>query len=220
MSRDTHIPRHRTVVRVVKVPCERLPRRNLRPTNEMGQLPGETGNPQSSYAIVTGANLCLRTFRLSIGKCHDYTLTMGGRRQSRMAKNWRGRSREDLLNPYVAVDSTVRASRVRRRDAITARAVRALSGLEPELQYARGWPAVGRRSERGGVAAVGRDRIQFTFKFEGVRYRPTLPIAPNEVHPRRVRQQLACHRRNVHKMPVALKEVLRFCPAPKRSAEP
>lgn len=39
--------------------------------------------------------------------------------------------------------------------------------------------------------AAGRHRIQFTFKFEGVRYRPTLLITPTEANLRRAREQLA-----------------------------
>jgi hypothetical protein len=53
------------------------------------------------------------------------------------------------------------------------------------------------RRKTGGVAAARRDRIQFTFKFEGVRYRPTLPIAPGEANLRRARQQLARIKQNV-----------------------
>jgi integrase len=50
---------------------------------------------------------------------------------------------------------------------------------------------MGRKSATGGVAAVGEHRIQFTFKFEGVRYRPTLLITPTEARLRRAREQLA-----------------------------
>jgi integrase len=50
---------------------------------------------------------------------------------------------------------------------------------------------MGRRSTTGGVCAVGHGRIQFTFKFEGMRYRPTLPKTPTEANLRRAREQLA-----------------------------
>jgi hypothetical protein len=33
---------------------------------------------------------------------------------------------------------------------------------------------MGRHSTTGGVIAVGQDRIQFAFQFEGRRFRPTL----------------------------------------------
>jgi integrase len=49
---------------------------------------------------------------------------------------------------------------------------------------------MGRRSKTGGVAARGRERIQFTFKFEGTRYRPTLLTTPTESNLRRAREQL------------------------------
>ncbi len=42
----------------------------------------------------------------------------------------------------------------------------------------------------GGVRPVGHDRIQFTFKFEGSRYRPTLAWMPTEANLRRARQHL------------------------------
>ena len=49
---------------------------------------------------------------------------------------------------------------------------------------------MGRRSVTGGVRAKGSNRIQFDFKFEGVRYRPTLPRIPTEANLRRARKQL------------------------------
>jgi integrase len=49
---------------------------------------------------------------------------------------------------------------------------------------------MGRRSLSGGVCAAGRDRVQFTFVFEGIRYRPTLPWTPTEANLRRARQHL------------------------------
>lgn len=49
---------------------------------------------------------------------------------------------------------------------------------------------MGRRSLSGGVRAKGRDRIEFTFVYEGNRYRPTLPRMPTEGNLRRARQQL------------------------------
>src|ERR1700683_761124 len=50
---------------------------------------------------------------------------------------------------------------------------------------------MGRRSVSGGVRPAGAARIQFTFKFEGVRYRPTLRRTPTEANLRRARDQLA-----------------------------
>jgi integrase len=49
---------------------------------------------------------------------------------------------------------------------------------------------VGRRSVNGGVGAKGADRIEFTFTFEGVRYRPTIKRIPSEANLRRARKQL------------------------------
>jgi integrase len=49
---------------------------------------------------------------------------------------------------------------------------------------------MGRRSLSGGVCAAGLDRVQFTFMFEGIRYRPTLPWTPTEANLRRARQHL------------------------------
>jgi Arm DNA-binding domain len=56
---------------------------------------------------------------------------------------------------------------------------------------------MGRRTMTGGVAPAGQDRIQLTFTFEGVRYRPTLPIVPNEANLRQARQQLARIRQSI-----------------------
>jgi integrase len=50
---------------------------------------------------------------------------------------------------------------------------------------------MGRRSVSGGVRPAGAARIQFTFKFEGVRFRPTLRRTPTEPNLRRAREQLA-----------------------------
>jgi hypothetical protein len=51
---------------------------------------------------------------------------------------------------------------------------------------------MGRRSLSDGVRPAGPDRIQFTFMFAGVRYRPTLPWTPTETTLRRARQHLIC----------------------------
>jgi integrase len=48
---------------------------------------------------------------------------------------------------------------------------------------------MGRKSNTGGVTA-GRERIQFDFKFGGMRYRPTLLRAPTETNLRRAREHL------------------------------
>jgi hypothetical protein len=49
---------------------------------------------------------------------------------------------------------------------------------------------MGRKSLHGGVTALGSDRIQFDFEFEGVRYRPTLKRSPTEANLKRARKQL------------------------------
>ncbi len=49
---------------------------------------------------------------------------------------------------------------------------------------------MGRRSLSGGVIPAGQSRIQFTFGFKGVRYRPTLPWVPTPTNLRRARQHL------------------------------
>ena len=54
----------------------------------------------------------------------------------------------------------------------------------------RGALQMSRKSKTGGATAAGRNRIRFDFKFEGVRYRPTLRRTPTETNLRRARQQL------------------------------
>jgi integrase len=49
---------------------------------------------------------------------------------------------------------------------------------------------MGRRAKLSGVQAKGSNRIQFDFRFEGVRYRPTLERIPNEANLRRAHEQL------------------------------
>ena len=49
---------------------------------------------------------------------------------------------------------------------------------------------MGRRSKTGGVTPLGRNRIQFDFTIDGVRYRPTLPWIPHETNLRRAREHL------------------------------
>ena len=44
---------------------------------------------------------------------------------------------------------------------------------------------MGRHSTTGGVIALGHNRIQFEFKFEGRRYRPTLLMTPTALNLRR-----------------------------------
>ncbi len=56
---------------------------------------------------------------------------------------------------------------------------------------------MGRRSISGGVAPCGSDRIQFTFKYEGKRVRPTLLIVPTEGNLRRARVRLADIKRRI-----------------------
>jgi integrase len=50
---------------------------------------------------------------------------------------------------------------------------------------------MGRKSLSGGVAAKGKERIEFTFVCEGVRYRPTILRTPSEANLRRAHVQLA-----------------------------
>ena len=49
---------------------------------------------------------------------------------------------------------------------------------------------MGRRSLQSGVRAIGHRRIQFDFKFEGVRYRPNLLRFPSESNLRGACEQL------------------------------
>lgn len=49
---------------------------------------------------------------------------------------------------------------------------------------------MGKKANLSGVQAKGPDRIQFDFKFKGVRYRPTLERIPNERNLRRAHEQL------------------------------
>ncbi len=49
---------------------------------------------------------------------------------------------------------------------------------------------MGRKSLTSGVQAKGRNRIQFDFEFEGVRYRPTIERTPSEGNLRRAAKQL------------------------------
>jgi Arm DNA-binding domain len=49
---------------------------------------------------------------------------------------------------------------------------------------------MGRHSTTGGVIALGHNRIQFEFKFEGRRYRPTLLMTPTALNLRRARENL------------------------------
>jgi hypothetical protein len=49
---------------------------------------------------------------------------------------------------------------------------------------------MGRKSITGGVAPAGNSRIRFDFKFEDIRYRPTLPRPPTEGNLRWARRHL------------------------------
>ena len=49
---------------------------------------------------------------------------------------------------------------------------------------------MGCESLHGGVTALGGDRIQFDFEFDGVRYRPTLKRSPTDANLKRARKQL------------------------------
>ena len=48
---------------------------------------------------------------------------------------------------------------------------------------------MGRKSNNGGVTAY-RDRIQYDFMLDGVRYRPSLDRKPTEANLRRAREHL------------------------------
>ena len=56
---------------------------------------------------------------------------------------------------------------------------------------------MGRKSLTGGVCAKGPDRIEFTFRYQGKRYRPTLAREPTEANLRRARVQLAAIKANI-----------------------
>src|SRR6266403_5190087 len=49
---------------------------------------------------------------------------------------------------------------------------------------------MGRRSMTGGVVSKGSQRIQYDFRLNGVRYRPTLKQVPTEGNLRRAREHL------------------------------
>lgn len=49
---------------------------------------------------------------------------------------------------------------------------------------------MGKKSELSGIRARGSNRIEFDFRFAGVRYRPTVKRIPNEANLRRAHQQL------------------------------
>ncbi|MFZ0008999.1 MAG: DUF3596 domain-containing protein [Steroidobacteraceae bacterium] len=49
---------------------------------------------------------------------------------------------------------------------------------------------VSRKSKTGGATAAGRNRIRFDFKFDGVRYRPSLPKSPTEANLRGAREHV------------------------------
>jgi Arm DNA-binding domain len=57
--------------------------------------------------------------------------------------------------------------------------------------------SMGRRSMTGGVTFKDRSRIQFDFKFDGVRYCPTLLKTPTEANLRRAREHLAAIKRRI-----------------------
>jgi hypothetical protein len=56
---------------------------------------------------------------------------------------------------------------------------------------------MGRKSTTGGVTIKDRNRIQFDFKFDGVRYRPTLLRTPTEANLRRARKHLAAIKQRI-----------------------
>jgi hypothetical protein len=80
------------------------------------------------------------------------------------------------MNPKVDLYRVFMAQncRVRNLDATLRRHRHCLGAIE-----------MGRTSITGGVTAKGEGRIQFTFRFESARYRPTMPILPTEANLRR-----------------------------------
>jgi len=66
------------------------------------------------------------------------------------------------------------------------------SRVTTPLGYERsGNTPMGKRSQTGGITAVGTRRIRFDFFFEGQRYRPSILRAPTDMNLRRARDQLA-----------------------------
>jgi hypothetical protein len=57
--------------------------------------------------------------------------------------------------------------------------------------------AIYRKSMTGGVTIKGRNRIQLDFKFDGVRYRPTLLKTPTEANLRRAREHLVAIKQRI-----------------------
>jgi hypothetical protein len=49
---------------------------------------------------------------------------------------------------------------------------------------------MGKKARYSGVRAKGRQRIEFEFRYEGARYRPTLERTPTEANLRRAYKQL------------------------------
>jgi integrase len=56
---------------------------------------------------------------------------------------------------------------------------------------------MGRKSMTGGVTIKDRNRIQFDFKFDGARYRPTLLKTPTEANLRRAREHLVAIKQRI-----------------------
>ena len=49
----------------------------------------------------------------------------------------------------------------------------------------------------GGVVAAPRGRIQFDFRIDGIRYRPTIKRPPSEANLRRARERLEVIKRQI-----------------------
>lgn len=61
-----------------------------------------------------------------------------------------------------------------------------------------GRQSMSRKSVTGGVKPLGLERIQFDFRIDGVRYRPSLPWTPHETNLRCARQLLADVKARIH----------------------
>lgn len=91
--------------------------------------------------------------------------------------------------------ATLHASEQRNAD-LSLPLLGAYPGIDPRATtplhyYLSGDTPMGKRSQTGGITAVGTRRIRFDFIFEGQRYRPSVLRAPPDLNLRRAREQLA-----------------------------
>src|SRR5665213_231698 len=71
--------------------------------------------------------------------------------------------------------------KIERGDWVEGKLLAARPGRKNSYRFDR-VSEMGRRSLTGGVRAKGDDRIEFTFVYNGQRYRPTLPRIPSEAN--------------------------------------